>query len=157
MNQRLIDNWNAVVGKNDLVYHLGDFGFGTVEELRRIRKSLNGTIEIVRGNHDQSIQRMIAIGFNGVHNKLILKYQCYNILLRHKPLDVLEAKKTDFLMLVMNGHSHSKPENKLKLVNNFPHLDIGVDAWNYTPVNIDIALAELVNFEPDIINIKNND
>ena len=38
MNSTLINNWNSVVGKNDIVFHLGDFGD------YRFREFLNGDI-----------------------------------------------------------------------------------------------------------------
>ena len=40
MNEALIENWNAVVGANDIVFHLGDFCFipiGDVLPLRLFR------------------------------------------------------------------------------------------------------------------------
>jgi len=36
MNETIIKNWNEVVSKDDVVYHLGDFRFGTFEELQEI-------------------------------------------------------------------------------------------------------------------------
>ncbi len=31
MNEYIIQKWNSVVKENDIVYHLGDVGFGTTE------------------------------------------------------------------------------------------------------------------------------
>jgi len=51
MNEEMIRRWNSKVGKDDIVLHLGDFAFrGRAKE---IRDQLNGTIVIVRGNHDK--------------------------------------------------------------------------------------------------------
>ena len=33
MNGYIIEKWNSVVSSNDIVYHLGDVGFGNTEEL----------------------------------------------------------------------------------------------------------------------------
>lgn len=38
MNETLINNWNSVVGKNDLVYHLGDVAFASANKTREIIK-----------------------------------------------------------------------------------------------------------------------
>jgi calcineurin-like phosphoesterase family protein len=51
MNDILIQNWNACVSPPDVVYHLGDFGFGNVAPILKI---LNGTKILIIGNHDQS-------------------------------------------------------------------------------------------------------
>ena len=52
MNSTLIKNWNSVVDNEDYVYHLGDFGLGTKDELIAIGNKLNGHKILVMGNHD---------------------------------------------------------------------------------------------------------
>jgi calcineurin-like phosphoesterase family protein len=46
MDETLIDNWNSVVGKDDIVWHLGDFG--NYEVVKR----LNGKINLIWGNYE---------------------------------------------------------------------------------------------------------
>ena len=47
MDLYMIHSWNKVVGKNDTVYHLGDFGdFGCI-------KYLHGNINLIPGNYDR--------------------------------------------------------------------------------------------------------
>lgn len=58
MNAALIKQWNEIVGKEDIVYHLGDFSFGSEESILNIAKQLNGNLKIVPGNHDNKIKRM---------------------------------------------------------------------------------------------------
>ena len=48
MDKILIENWNSVVGENDTVYHLGDFGN------YEIIKQLNGSINLIKGNYDRN-------------------------------------------------------------------------------------------------------
>lgn len=55
MNDYLISTWNKRVSPEDTVYHLGDFAMNqkpndTLEILRK----LNGTIIMVKGNHDST-------------------------------------------------------------------------------------------------------
>ncbi len=52
MNQALIEGWNSVVRPNDKVFHLGDFGFGTDEQITSILSQLNGNKTLILGNHD---------------------------------------------------------------------------------------------------------
>jgi calcineurin-like phosphoesterase family protein len=52
MNEKMIEYWNDRVGRGDIVYHLGDFGFGKEEETKKIRFRLKGKIHLILGNHD---------------------------------------------------------------------------------------------------------
>ncbi len=52
MDKTMIDNWNKVVKKRDIVFHLGDFASGNFESWKEIVSRLNGKIYLVRGNHD---------------------------------------------------------------------------------------------------------
>lgn len=62
MNEDLVKKWNEVVGKDDLVYHLGDFGFGKTGRLLGIRQALNGRIFLIRGNHDPAPKAWLLPG-----------------------------------------------------------------------------------------------
>lgn len=53
MNETLIANWNNVVQRNDIVFHLGDFSFGGAAQWAKIRSRLNGRIYLIVGNHDK--------------------------------------------------------------------------------------------------------
>ena len=52
-DQTIIDNWNATVGEDDLVYILGDVCMGKMDESLPKAKQLNGTKFLVPGNHDR--------------------------------------------------------------------------------------------------------
>ena len=146
MNDILIDNWNSLISNKDVVYHLGDFGFGATELLKFVRNKLNGYIILVRGNHDRSQQSMLTAGFNEVHFKVTVRYQTYNFLLKHKPLNEEEARLVEKETIVLCGHIHSKPEDKLRIINNFLHYDVGVDPNDYFPVNLDKICEQIENF-----------
>ncbi len=53
MNNTIIYNWNRIVKKDDIVYHLGDFFLGSKFDLKDIVDRLNGAIYLIRGNHDR--------------------------------------------------------------------------------------------------------
>lgn len=55
MNEALINNWNAVVAPNDIVWQLGDFSFAKIDKTEAILHRLNGQKYAVLGNHDQEI------------------------------------------------------------------------------------------------------
>ena len=58
MNDAIVNNINAVVGKDDTLVHLGDWSFGGYENIAKFRQRLNvRNIVLVYGNHDHHIKR----------------------------------------------------------------------------------------------------
>ena len=53
MHKAIITNWNSVVGKNDVVFYLGDLCFGRPEWADEVIWGLNGKIHYIMGNHDE--------------------------------------------------------------------------------------------------------
>lgn len=54
-DEHLVRQWNAVVGEDDIAYHLGDFAFQLTEKADKVRwlfHRLNGRKRLVIGNHD---------------------------------------------------------------------------------------------------------
>lgn len=54
-DEHLVECWNSVVGKKDIVYHLGDVAFRLADRADRVKAifdSLNGVKYLVMGNHD---------------------------------------------------------------------------------------------------------
>jgi len=57
MNQELVKQINRVVKHDDVLYHLGDWSFGGIENIWRFRKQLNcQNIHLILGNHDHHIE-----------------------------------------------------------------------------------------------------
>ena len=79
MDRKLIKNWNATVNHSDIVYHLGDFALGPKQYKQKILEQLNGTIILIRGNHDKTVAHCKSLGFHEVHDSLIVG----NVLMRH--------------------------------------------------------------------------
>jgi calcineurin-like phosphoesterase family protein len=53
---RLVENINKTVKENDILYHLGDWSFGGIDQIWNFRKQINcKTIHLVLGNHDHHI------------------------------------------------------------------------------------------------------
>lgn len=56
MNGILVENINRLVGRNDTLYHLGDWSFGGIQNIWNFRKQLRcENIHLVYGNHDEHI------------------------------------------------------------------------------------------------------
>ncbi len=64
MNKDLIENINKTVGQDDTLYHLGDWSFGGIENIWKLRKRIIcENIHLILGNHDHHIEnnRLIPI------------------------------------------------------------------------------------------------
>lgn len=133
MDEEFINNWNNLVCKDDVIYHLGDFGnFENV-------KKLNGKIILVLGNYEKKQIKeefnnnfeiykdyLKSKGFYDVYeNNVQLKINNRILNLTHEPLDCKDK------MMNLFGHIH-----KLQLVKTFG-LNVGIDCHNYTPLNED--------------------
>lgn len=153
MNQALIDNWNSVVGKDDHVYHLGDFCFGNVEKWNSILEPgvLNGNIHLILGNHD--VPRMFKESVNRerfceiTYQKMLL-FDGWTIFLNHFPfLDF--SNSIDHKVAQAYGHLHTSPfsagtitEEKAKYLN-WNQYDVGVDNNDYTPISLEKFFEEI--------------
>ncbi len=94
----IIEEWNAVVQKNDVIYHLGDVAFRDFPIYKL--GFLNGHKRLIMGNHDQySRLQGLFEEFNGV------KYWKDGILLSHVPVHIGQMERFKFNF---HGHLHSK-------------------------------------------------
>lgn len=133
MNEKIIENWNKVVGEDDIVYHLGNFGTGRLENLIHIFKYLKGRTLIVRGNNDVSFNDLLEIGFSGVADELTLNYDGIIYVLTHKP-DFCHKN----VWGVVNIHGHIPSADKF--YENF--INVNCSAWDYTPIKLENLIFE---------------
>ena len=134
MNKVMTERWNSVVKPEDTVYHLGDIAFGGKKKLVSLRERLNGTIYLVRGNHDGSITKMTDAGFivippgyrkiGGVKFRLTHRYK---------------NKSFPRYLWTIFGHQHAiYPPDELEGVDyRQKSINVCVDYWNYYPISID--------------------
>ena len=174
MNNTLIDNWNSVVGKNDIVYHLGDFAFGSQTLWNNMLDRLNGHIHLIIGNHDMKnlkqgcIDRFESVSFQ---KQIYIEGKC--IYLNHFPfLCYAGSYRYENPVWQIFGHVHSQDAfydiesitdqevkeilgqdaNRLQYL--FPtQYDVGVDKNNFTPINYYEVKAKI---EEQINKSKNN-
>lgn len=130
MNEAMINNWNARVGRNDNVYHLGDFAFATEPQIRELNRRLNGHVHLIEGNHD-SKRIKGNLGFASYQPYKELKLASNKIILFHYAMRVWNGSHHGSWHLY--GHSHGTlPEDPYSR-----STDIGVDSHNYAPVSLD--------------------
>lgn len=146
MNLALITNWNKVVPKDGIVFHAGDFALtSNIGLVKEIVDQLNGKIYLTLGNHDyhnRFDRQVIRDLFYKTDDMFYLMVEDdevdgghINFQICHYPL--LYWRRGSYML---HGHVHSGPTSTAseKVPYHFMRYDIGVDAWNYTPVSYNI-------------------
>lgn len=154
MNEGLVERWNAKVGPDDTVFHLGDFCFAGSAEWKKWRNKLNGHIILVRGNHDRKMSSSMEGLFEAVFPQLQLTIDGRSVYLNHYPFLTYGGcwRNEKDAVWQLFGHVHSgvlssegKDIGRLNML--FPYqYDVGVDNNNFTPIS----------WEDVKIRIKNN-
>lgn len=150
MDYIMISNWNRVVKRDDIVFHLGDFG-----NLETIKK-LNGKVVLIYGNHELNneqfvqdpkayIEELKAMGFYSQHLSGYTTIQVEGvgeeILLTHLPSTAING---GFDMFTLFGHIH-----EFQKIKSFGY-NVGVDVNEFTPVNEET----LMHYMDVILNSK---
>jgi calcineurin-like phosphoesterase family protein len=131
MDEALVCNWNAVVGRTDTVYHLGDFGLTSAQALGRLRGRLRGSVCLVRGNHDDGAPTKLFEWVKDLYGlRVIVGGIDRQIVLCHYPM--LSWNGSHYGTWHLHGHCHgSLPSQRGAL-----RLDVGVDCWSFAPVSL---------------------
>ena len=123
MDRVMIEKWNKKVGKDDLVIHLGDFALGTKEQVKETRKKLNGTIILIKGNHDKVIKEFIVVSDS---------LRIGNIIFSHRPIPKKEIPKS-----CINVHGHIHEKESLNGIN------VSVEKTDYEPIELEELEKEI--------------
>jgi len=139
MNNTLIENWNKKVGERDLVYHLGDFGFGDPDP---ILSKLKGFKKLVIGSHDRDaaksdiwVAKDTRMDIWELNIPITLSHYCMRV-----------WPKSHYNSYMLYGHSHGFLKSQGK-----SH-DVGVDCNNFTPLSF-LEVAALMEKKPDNFNL----
>lgn len=133
MNQGLVDRWNAKVGLNDLVYHLGDIVFRDMEVW--IPK-LRGRIILIKGNHDKQPSKLLKHGISEIFDYKEIKIADKNIIMFHYPIE--NWNKRAYGSIHLHGHCHGSLRNKQP-----NRMDVGVDCNNWEPLEIEEVFEKI--------------
>jgi len=141
MDDTLIANHNARVGKNDIVYYPGDFSWRQPE---LYINRLNGKTKIlIRGNHEFRMARKHLDCFDDVKDVCLLKYRGKKIWLSHYAHRTWPSKGHGSIHYF--SHSHGALED------HGLSTDIGVDCseritgYAYSPISIDEIIEYMDN------------
>lgn len=158
MTEKLVSNWNEVVGKNDVVLDLGDvMWFDGRHEANRVLERLNGKHYIIQGNHDRRetfelspvivLESETVLWLEGLPQKKIVE-----VFLSHHPMLTWPHRERGVPNLF--GHLHTRPdmpqEGADKDLKFWPlQYDVGVDNNNYKPVELTVILNKIGYFNSE--------
>lgn len=138
MDSTLIKNWNSVVGPNDIIFHAGDFCFGSKSSWAYLCDALNGKKYLAAGNHDKNITPDKFVDVQHLFNVRILgdpemESDGQRITISHYPmLSWYQSHRGSWQLF---GHVHGGLSNKDETRTTPNQLDVGVDVHNFTPVS----------------------
>jgi calcineurin-like phosphoesterase family protein len=128
MDEVLIARWNATVGEDDDVYHLGDFASFESEDVGAYRDRLNGRIHLILGNNDEP-GAIARARFATVGELRELTIEEQRIFLCHYPMrDWPNAWRGAWHVF---GHVHGRFDRDPFGLS----LDVGVDSHGFAPVS----------------------
>lgn len=145
MDNAIIERWNSKVGKDDIVFHLGDFAFASNKRWQELIYKLNGKVYLILGNHD--VVRWPGTYtmqlFDRVENQMMLKIDNkYNVYLNHFPFLCYDGtyRNPEDCTIQLHGHVHQRigdiGKDAQRLQYRFPYqYDVGVDNNNFYPVS----------------------
>ena len=144
MNNAIIRNYNSVVQPNDTVYILGDLGFGPKELVIELMKKLHGDKFLVIGNHDNfTDEQYHEMGFLEWGPGFFLSGYGGNrpVIMAHDPIQSLMTYRMyrfdrGVVPIILNGHLHDSEEYSRDMKTGAISINVGVDVWDMTPVNM---------------------
>ncbi len=134
MDVDLVRRWNAVVGNEDEIWHLGDFA-RTPGHAMALLAQLNGHKHLVTGNND--VRPEAAQGWASVQPYAEIERAGRFLVLCHYPFRSWNRQHRGALDL--HGHSHGRLKPLPR------QFDVGVDVWNYAPVALETLLEAQTN------------
>ena len=151
MHEALINNWNAEVKPKDKVYHLGDFALiNNVDQINNILRRLNGSIFLIKGNHDRwakrDANRFLKIQWIKDYHEFTdtRDGEKRKIVLCHYPMRAWN--QSHYGSIQLHGHCHGALDKENLKIN---RLDVGVDSNNYTPVALEDIVLSCQNLNVD--------
>lgn len=160
MNATMIERWNAIVGPDDVVLHLGDLALGPITESIALTAQLNGRRFLVPGNHDRispatqsnrAVERFRPLyedaGWSILPEVLAGTRHGRRLLASHYPYsgDTTgmdrhgKHRPTDHGIPLIHGHTHERRFG----AHGTHEFHVGVDAFGFAPVEFAVVDAWL--------------
>lgn len=129
MNERLINNWNKAIGKEDRVFVLGDFALCGKDKIIEIGQRLKGRKILILGNHDgASLKTYYEAGF-----EMVSRFPLFwnGLLLSHEPIERAQYPN-------IHGHIHQKIVDECDYeLGDVLYVNVCVDRTMFKPLSYD--------------------
>lgn len=122
----IIGNWNHFIQPGEIVFHLGDLALGKREDTEALIPALNGSIFLMRGNHDRRRKSFYKnLGITLVKDPLIADHASgKRIIFSHRPITTLNPDT-----LNLHGHIHNNPHPEV----GSQHVNLSIEVRSYRP------------------------
>lgn len=128
MNTVLVDNINEIVGKNDILIHLGDFSFNSNKDMiKEVVNEINcKNIMLLLGNHDRSKSMSFwnSLGLKEIHRYPFIMNEFF--IFSHEPMFMNDSMP----YVNFHGHIHQNSIASDKFIN------CCVEVNEYKPIRI---------------------
>lgn len=131
MDALLIDRWNATVGPDDIVWHLGDVARRPAD-VPALLARLHGTKHLLRGNNDPDAT-LAASGWASTGDYAEIDLDGHRLVMCHYPFRNWNGQHKRAINL--HGHSHGRLKPMPR------QFDVGVDVHGFAPVRLDALLG----------------
>jgi calcineurin-like phosphoesterase family protein len=147
MDAVLIENWNAVVAKDDTVYLVGDFSFCSARSVKPVLKVLNGAKHLIMRNHDKTWMKNVRAEefFASVSSLLEIDDGDTHITLCHYPM--LSWNRVAHGAIHIHGHIHNNTQGaSFGILENMSAYNAGVDVNGFKPVTLEQLITNKAMF-----------
>ena len=143
MNNAMVEEWNAKVAPEDIVYVLGDVAFMSGSDAGRMMHRLNGDKILVEGNHDRKtlMDETFRSSFKEIHKYLDITYDGHKCVMFHYP--IAEWDQMHRGALHFHGHLHGGVSGMEK----FRCRDMGMDATGMIAITMEDAIKDALKGE----------
>jgi len=124
----LVASWNAAVGEDDEVFHLGDFARGDASLKASLLGRLAGRKHLISGNNDDEATLALS-GWASVAPYREIEWEGRRVTLCHYALRTWRDMGRGAIDL--HGHSHGRLKPMTR------QFDVGVDAFPFRPVTLE--------------------
>lgn len=136
MHEKMVANWNNVVGANDYVYHLGDVTMQYHAAFNGLMSRLKGKKRLIVGNHDKIWNPNLMRWFEKA--EVWKGFKESNFTATHFPHRLESLRDGAFNV---HGHIHRAHLEDLHYIN------VSVEVRDYTPVHMDTIIKEIKDAE----------
>jgi calcineurin-like phosphoesterase family protein len=154
MDEALIEAWNQQVPPEGTIYYIGDFCLANPRRIIAVRKRLNGTIRLIKGNHDKGIRGEVLACFEWVKDYYESKTEDgKKVVMCHYPF--MTWNRSHHGAWCLHGHCHGtlqRPEDLIAKALRKAGFGDAADYLDRTftahPRRIDIGVDNHPNFAP---------